>query len=151
MSKRKSAYEVATQPWSYLGDVNLEHGGVYCKLDPSDLKYGYANCVEVTDLDSACGANGMCLIEVGTVNFDYKRIRKAAAACGWLTPGHRVARPHRRAALIEAVKSYYGMEVDRSEVVQTDPTFPMVNDGWKAEKVVSHIDLPGYVASNYLD
>lgn len=147
---QRTPYDLVTDPWHYSGDVGLEHGGTFVKMD--NVRYGYAECVEVTDLDSACGADGMCLIEKGTINFDYKRVRKAIESCGWIDRGRaKMDKPHRRAMYLQAVKDYYGMDVDGSEVIQTDPTFPMRNDGWKATKVVSHIDLPGYVVATYVD
>ena len=37
--------------YKFIGDVNLEHGGIYINL--SDWKEGYACAVEICDLDSA--------------------------------------------------------------------------------------------------
>ena len=56
---------VTETDWAYSGDVNLEYGGLFVNLD--NVRYGYADVVEVTDLDSACGAAGMVLIEKGSV------------------------------------------------------------------------------------
>jgi hypothetical protein len=146
--------QLVSAPWFYTGDGDLAAGGLFCKLD--NLRYGYAECVEVTDLASASGADRMALIEKGTINFDFRRVRKAVESCGWLPLSKdrraKVSRENRKLMLLEAVKSYYGMEVDASEVVQGDPSYGMVSrEGWKAEKVVDDRDLPGYVAAKFID
>ena len=50
----------------YIGNVNLEYGGMYI----TDLQEDYASVIEVTDLDSAAGAEGLTLIEHKTVILD---------------------------------------------------------------------------------
>jgi hypothetical protein len=145
-----TALQEATM-WHYSGDVNLEYGGVWVQVDRYDQRYGYANFVEVTDLDGACGATGMVLVEKGTVNFDLERIRKAVASCGWSEGIRKLKGAARKAAIIAAVKGYYGMDVDESETIQTFEDASWRYDGWKATKHVDPSDLKGYVESVYLD
>lgn len=138
---------VTETDWAYTGDVSLEYGGLFVNLD--NVRHGYADVVEVTDLDSACGAAGMVLIEKGSVCLDFRRVRKALGSCGWYD--RKADRRCRRAAMAEAVKSYFGMDTGESEVVQTERGGPMSHDGWRATKVVEHTDLRGYVSAVYLD
>lgn len=74
------------EPWLYTGDVNLRHGGMAVCVD---RRFGYANVVEFTDLDSATGVAGAMLVEVGSVSIidrpdlrDRRRIRDALECSG---------------------------------------------------------------------
>lgn len=69
--------------WEYIGDVNLEYGGVF--FDISNWQHGYVSAVRVTDLDSACGQRNCYLIEHIVVLVDKKRIAQALPCVG-LTP-----------------------------------------------------------------
>lgn len=65
--------------WVYIGDVNLEYGGTFFRFDPY-----YVEAVRVTDLDGACGAHGLTLIEKLTVfgMDDKDKICQALECCG---------------------------------------------------------------------
>jgi hypothetical protein len=157
--------------WSYLGDVDLSHGGVF--IDISTWKWGYAEAVRVTDLDSACGFEGAMLIERVTINGldDSERIRSAVAGCGsldWYVRGGQCADPAvlknvLRLMIAEALLQYghfdlddgsYGPDdVPASETIQTDANFetPMEFDGWLATKrLMPWEDIFTYVVNNHL-
>lgn len=56
--------------WYYIGDVDFEgHGGVFYKIDPDDLRFGYAEAVRVEPLGDAAGADGLVLIESLSIPF----------------------------------------------------------------------------------
>lgn len=136
--------------WMFSGDVSLVYGGIYVRVTP----WGYADVVEVTDLDSACGFEGAVLIEKGSANLpsSLKVIRAVMASCGWTQGRRSLPKEARRAMLFECLWRYGHRDVDESEVVQTEEGAPMENrEGWKAEKFVAPDDLEGYVASRYLD
>jgi hypothetical protein len=144
-----------TGEWNYSGDVSMVYGGFFVKCDYQEFRWGYLNYVEVTDLDSACGARGMCLIERGNVNgtTDKERIRKGMACVG-MTARDLLRMPNnsaRMAAIAYALRSYGYMDVDDSEVVQTEEGAPMKFDGWTAGKFIGPNDLRGYVEAKYIN
>jgi hypothetical protein len=73
------------QPWSYVGDVNLYHGGTAVRVDRSG---GYADVVEMSDLDSAIGQEGCVILERGSVVLTgglrkRRYLRSALESFGW--------------------------------------------------------------------
>lgn len=74
-----------TGKWVYQGDVNLEHGGTFFKVDDSDQRYGYMDAVRVIDLIGLDGADGLTMIERVTIyGFDNPAmIRDGMRVCGW--------------------------------------------------------------------
>ena len=141
--------------WNVSADVNLAYGGFFVKCDYQEFKWGYLNFVEVTDLDSACGARGMCLIEAGTVNGtdDHKRIMDGLRCVG-MAPRDLLKLPDNRArmaAIAYALRAYGFTDIDRSEVVQTEEGAPNTYDGWKSEKFISADALLGYVTAEWID
>ena len=141
--------------WNYSGDVSIACGGMFVEVDRQNFKWGYLNFVEVTDLDSACGFRGACLIERGTVNgTDDKARIMSALKCVGMTPRDLLkmkGNTARMMAIAYALRSYGYVDYDRTEVVQTEAGQPMRFDGWKAEKVIRESDLKGYVESQWLD
>jgi hypothetical protein len=144
--------------WHYTGDINLEHGGTFINF--SDLKYGYANVVEVTDLDSAIGFSGAILIEERTVITDHKeRWPSALSTIGAsLLPNGDIddnGRPIRkdslawRMCLVYALSAYGHYDTDRSETLQPDPDGPLSFDSWKATRIRSN-GLRAYVRREFL-
>lgn len=146
--------------WLYNGDVNLEHGGTF--IDLTEWDNGYCEFVKVTDLASACGFEGACLIEHGTVSGtdDAKRIRKAVGACGWFPRSARrgTGQPAAqvksmiRHIIADALAGYGYCDYDetRQEVVQLLDDAPMTYDGWTADKRLHNCDLMGYVKAVHL-
>ena len=64
----------------YMGDVNLEYGGYF--YDPSDLQYGYANALRITDLDNAAGVNNVVMIErVSICMMNGRQVKSALNCC----------------------------------------------------------------------
>jgi hypothetical protein len=140
------------RPYAYCGDVNLEYGGTFIDTNPADLRYGYANAVRVTDLDSGCGFSGAVLIEHVTVLYDCHRIAEAIACCGWDVRGP--------AQICDALISYGhsdpddswdGYRSNHSEVIQCDQDGPEVFDGWKIDRRLGDDEtLEEYVIENHL-
>lgn len=71
--------------WTYSGDANLENGGVFYKLDPSDIQYGYCEAVRITPCSDAGCQDNAFWIERLTVNGfdDEKRIKNGLDCCGF--------------------------------------------------------------------
>jgi len=154
--------------WAYNGDVNLEYGGAF--IDLSTWDDGYCSAVRVTDLDSACGFTGACMIEhiviLGTDNS--KRIKDALRCIGgieslgirnWKFTGASDVKQCIRHAIADALMCYGSFDPDDSwdsyqsfhtEIVQMEQDGPMVFDGWKADKRLHNTDLREYVESVHL-
>lgn len=153
---RKARPKVATDDlqgyngWTYVGDRNLEYGGKFYKLD--DWEHGYAECVDVTDLDSACGFTGGLIIEVGTITLrSDEGHANALRCCGTVLEDlDNLSTERGKLMLLDALMVYYGMDVDRREVVQTHEEGPMQFDGWKADRRVLSENIEGYIRSKYL-
>jgi len=65
----------------YIGDVNLEDGGIFFGIE--DAKHGYVSFLEVIDLDSAAGIGDCVLVERGTVGIEDEKINvQALQYCG---------------------------------------------------------------------
>lgn len=140
--------------WVYCGDVNLVYGGTF--VDLSTWDDGYVSAVRVTDLDSACGFTGACLIEHVTINGtrDAKRIRDALRCVGGVN-GQGMSKEGLRHLIADALLSYGYYDPDdmpnRDEVVQMEEDGPMSFDGWKANKRLHNTDLRDYVESVHLN
>lgn len=146
------------QDWKFSGDVNLEYGGIFVKVDLDDYHNGYLSATVVTDLDSACGATGMVLIEQKVALVDHKRIMEAIRSCGFeVADLLRMESETALCAIAEMLISYGHSDPGgdayspSDEIVQTEFDAPMTFEGWKAEKRIARKDLRGYVAHNWLD
>ena len=115
--------------WEYMGDVNLEYGGLFVKL-PEDGDDWIEVC-EVVDLDSATGADGLVLIERKTVYgiFDKDKIESTLQCCG------------------ETVKSFRGMSKTAImiELAYTFNSYGYVDqdDGWANYRMPSYLCIVG--------
>lgn len=156
--------------WHYCGDVSLEYGGAY--IDLSTWDDGYCSAVRITDLDSACGFTGACMIEHVVINgtTDSKRIREALKCIGgpsalgarnWHAIGNReTIKENLRHAIADALLSYGwysdpddswdGYASYHTEIVQMEQDGPMSFEGWKVDKRLSGTDLKAYVESVHL-
>src|SRR5437660_10851021 len=66
--------------WRYTGDINLMHGGTFIRDEGH-----YFDFVEVTDLASACGADGLIEIQSGSTSHESRtreEITTALKSCG---------------------------------------------------------------------
>jgi hypothetical protein len=144
--------------WYYQGDINLEYGGNFMQFD--EWKHGYVNCVEITDLDSACGARGMILIEERTIIVDMPEKHASALSVigasilpnGDIDDNGRIIKKNTHAwrwCLAYALNAYGLHDMDRSVVVQPDRSEPIDHDGWHAERIRSD-GLRAYVRRNFL-
>jgi len=101
-------------------DVSISNGGLFVKLGWSD----YADCVQVTDLDSDCGADSMVLIEQGSAGLYASTFaalraewRTVMNSCGPIGCGQRITgmdRPTLRRALFAACWQYGHRDIDSS-------------------------------------
>ncbi len=71
--------------WEYIGDVNLEYGGCFVRHDLNENGFPYySEVIEIIDLDSATGANGLTAINFMTT-FGYedkKKVDNVMSYCG---------------------------------------------------------------------
>lgn len=143
MSKRQNT-------WFYSGDVNLEHGGNYIKIES-----GYADIVRATDLDSGCGFTGACLIERLSVPIygnltGRKNIKSALESYGLKMSDLLQYAPEIRWHIItESLIGYGFYDTDSSETVQMQNDGPLSFDGWKCDKKLHGTNLKKYVESQY--
>lgn len=158
--------------WKYIGDVNLEYGGYYYRYDLNSNNFPYyAEIVRIIDLDSACGANGLTLIEkLTTFDFENKeRVKECLSVIG-LNP--QDLRGKGKETIIDIILDSflaYGY-YDPNEDYVNPSNWVIVNDnygacddkshwdGWKPDKeetVKLHKqyngDLKAYIESEVLD
>lgn len=146
--------------YEYVGDVNLEYGGAF--IDMSRWRDGYATCIRITDLDSACGFDGAVMIEHLVIirPDDRGKLATVLLCCG-VSPGDllRLDSDARRLAIAESCLGYGLYDPDDSwdgyrsyhtEIVQTQADGPMAFGGWKADKRVLLENLEGYVKAKHL-
>lgn len=145
--------------WTYSGDVSLEYGGTFFKLDPADLQYGYCSAIRVTDLASACGFDGAVMIERITIlGLDDKaRISSALDCCGWLDESADISFA---SAIMQAADGllgygYYDPDSDpwtpATRVFQMERDGALEFDGWRAERWTSRRDLRAWILAEMLD
>ncbi len=129
---------------NYLGDVNLEHGGLFVNLD--DWKYGYADCLRITDLDSGAGFNGAVLVErIIAITDNPQEITSALTCCGWKDSNQKLPTQSgriRRLIIVDSIVQYGYYELlqdfngPNTWIIQTDSDLDYASmefDGWKAE------------------
>lgn len=107
------------QPWAYVGDVNLYHGGTAVRVDRSG---GYADVVEATDLESAIGQEGCIMIERGTVVLTgglskRRHLRSALESFGWKASDLLQFERAKRADELARALWVYGMRDTETPVV----------------------------------
>lgn len=107
------------------GDVNLNYGALFVR----DMGAGWAEVVEVTDLDSAVGTTNLVLVEQGTVAIPYKlgsareTFKHSWEACGPGACGRRLSDMDRelaRLAGFAAMWEYGYRDVEQSWTLATD-------------------------------
>ena len=104
--------------WYYSGDINLEYGGLFYRLD--NIKWGYADALRVTPCSDAGGQDNAYWIEELTVNLpDDKRHPERRedilASCGIDTLPKGRAGLH---MLVDACVGYGSYDIEQSDVVQ---------------------------------
>jgi hypothetical protein len=117
----------------------------------------YADLVEVTDLDSAAGADGMLLVEQGSTSIEYagrlaaqrERFRATWNSCGPESPLAGMGREQARVEAYRALWVFGHRDVERSEVLTVGDA-PRIQDGWIATDSVDDLDeLPGYLEREF--
>lgn len=117
----------------YIGDINVEHGGTWFKIDPRDWdEHGYCSAVRVTPCsDAGLQENAWWIEELTVLNPDGDDMKRVLSCSGWsIDPddgsiiscsGNVVARKGTaafRQALAEACVSYGKYDVEHSITVQ---------------------------------
>lgn len=99
--------------WS---DMNLTYGGMWVRPEERshDQVPNYYDVIEITDLDSACGADGQVLVTSRSTSFDYAHkgeLKSAVASHGGEETIKRVAREDKAGArlLLAAWLAEYGI------------------------------------------
>lgn len=128
--------------WKYQGDINLKYGGMYYRfdMDYKDFPY-YAEVVRITDLESACGADGLVLIErLDVCRFNDKKAVHDSLSCIGLTTKDLIGmdRMEILSILLEAFIAYGHYDYDDNPiiVVHDYSVFSTKHswDGWKPDK-----------------
>ena len=95
--------ELITGDYVYFGDVDLKYGGVYIKVDDK-----HAPFIRVNDLESATGANGLILIEIGAIPFYRKQFHNALSSSDGMYYIKQANKPSDRLALVYETLLTYG-------------------------------------------
>lgn len=139
--------------FTYSGDLNLQHGGIYVRVDGTS----YADVVEVSDLDSAIGYADAYLIESGSVPFQGDRAARERTRSALSTVGLTMAdlralpRAQRRFELARALWVYGFRDSDRQETVTMGAKAAESFDGWNADtRLRANANLARYVESEFL-
>ena len=132
--------------YEFIGDVNLEHGGIYINL--SDWKEGYACAVEICDLDGACGFTGAVFIR----NLTLIKPRNETELNSVLSVvGHETEKVS-DLDVAYAAFSYGLYDGEPEETIQLEDDGEVRFDGWSADfKAPTGFDLRNYVEKNYLE
>jgi hypothetical protein len=126
--------------WKYVGDTNLEYGGLFIEF--SEWKYGYVNAVQVDDIGDN-GFPGAVIVESKSISIDdidSERTRSALSTIGAKLidkddiddNGHVLTRNTLawKWCLAYAMNAYDAADVDRAEIVQLDYSEPVTACGW---------------------
>lgn len=70
--------------WEYIGDVNIEYGGYFVRHDlDGNGRYQYSDVIEVIDLESATGADGLTAVNfMSTFDFTKKKVQNVMSYTG---------------------------------------------------------------------
>lgn len=135
---------MANAKWNYNGDVDLKEGGYFWRMDsPTD---DFATAVEVTPESVIDGPNNVFMIETGSIYFNPETRKSALDCCGYEDNDELTID-----MLVDAYKSYAGIECDGRDVIQIGPqdVFNDVSD-WNPEQIRGNWKLKNYVKRNYL-
>ncbi len=137
--------------WHYIGDTNIEHGGVFISLE--DWQWGYCEAVRVDDVD---GCNVIKHVTIHGMD-DAKRIKAALQYCGQTEDDLAKIEDEEQRKLwtAYALLSYgYFEPADDGcdEWVQTDPSWQRFRNGDCPAKVkyLRGGELEEYVVSVHL-
>lgn len=143
--------------WTYTGDVNPENGGMWLNFE--GWSNGYADCIRIVDLDSACGFTGAVMIERLTIirPRNRKELAEILDVCGMTTVDLVVDREQRQLIVAQCCEAYglYDLCEDfigpHREILQLDPAFGLMEfDGWKADRAQPNGDIKGYIEAKWL-
>lgn len=151
----------------YSGDVNIEHGGTWYKIDPTGWdEYGYCSAIRVTPCSDAGAQSNAWWIEELTVikPRSEEELKNVLSCCGWIHEDDRgivlshgaketVVKPgtkEYRRLIAECCVGYGIYDVDRSETVQIGQHAEDSNE--HAEKTIlrANASLERYVKRNFV-
>lgn len=116
---RHKPLNLNSRRWNYSGDINLEYGGLFWREDGSE---DYVCAVRVTPCSDAGGPSNKFHIEHGSIflwNPGDKQRESALECIGSNSAKLATLAPrHARAALVEAVCAYAGLDGPDQAVVQ---------------------------------
>jgi hypothetical protein len=125
--------------WKYMGDINLEHGGAFFRLDSRNWdEYGYGEAVRVTPCSDAGGQDNAYWIEdITIIKPEPKELPGILSGYSWtIDPedgsiidcsGRIIAKARTaafRLAIAEACTSYGRYDINRSETIQIGKDSP---------------------------
>ena len=131
--------------YEYIGDINLEYGGIY--IDISDWEDGYANAVEICDLDSACGFTGAVFIR----NLTLIKPRNETELNSVLSVVGHETKKVSDLDVAYAAFSYGLYDGEPEETIQLEDDGDMTFDEWGVDfKAPDDFNLREYVENTYL-
>ena len=135
--------------YEYIGDINLEYGGLY--VDLSDWEnHGYANAVEICDLDGGCGFTGAVYIRALTL-LKPKTPEMLNSVLSCVGEENENPSPLDLAYASFSYGYYDADEYTPMETIQLEDDGDMTFDGWDADfKAPDDFNLREYVEKSYL-
>jgi len=136
--------------WKYIGDRDLQCGGVFISVDANDTQYGYASAIRVIPASDAGLPDNQFWVEWVTVNGldDNKRVTTALESCGWTSDNPGMMEK------IDALMCYGYYDVNHSEVIQlgaeVDPFYSGRDEPLKPTIILrTNASLRNWVKRNY--
>jgi hypothetical protein len=141
--------------WEYIGDIDLKYGGLF--ISTANKQWGYATVIEVIDLESAIGAEGLILIEEHTViTDDPENSARAWKSCG---DDRTLLKDVPFIQLVEVLNGYGFYDTEKSIVLVTDNYFgdKASWEGWQIDREESvklakqyNHNLRAYITAEWL-
>lgn len=137
--------------YTYHGDVNIQHGGMFLDLDTFKEMGDYVPVVKVTNMDSACGLIDCVMIEIGSIYIpdDPEKRQSALSVCGW--ENEKKVTP---LMLISSFDAYHGIDLDYcigSILLQTVLDEDVEPEEWDTEFHESGMSLKDFIEDKYVN
>lgn len=135
--------------WVYQGDVNLEQGGVFFRIEPKEFdNHHYCDAVRVTPCSDAGGPDNVWWVEALTIVIpdDQKRLAGILDTCGYTLDGLKEMKPSaRRQMIADACIVYGSYDSTDTETVQIGPDEESRETMEPTDKLRSNASLDRYV------
>jgi len=146
--------------YDYVGDINLEYGGMYIDLD--GFNDGYADVIRITDLDSAMVWKGAILIESLTTDCSNdNKIKDSLKCCGLSDTKCDKRTKTGKLMIVESLIHYGHYDSNSIDYISPQKEILILTDDaeiefddWKADRRLSQTgfdSLESYIEAKWLD